>query len=74
MDLVGIIGQQGKPDIIVFGHRPTESAAVHVPDLKIFIITTFPTGFDWHSAFLLSENMGLPALYHAKSGQEKGRA
>lgn len=72
MDLVGVIGQQSKPDIIVFGHRPAEPTAVHVPDLEILIITTFPTGFDWHSAFLLSTNVGFPALYHAKSGQEKG--
>ena len=42
MDLVGIVRQEGEPNIVVFRYGSSEAAAVYIPDLEVFEISGLP--------------------------------
>ena len=48
MNLVGVVGQQGEPDIVRLGHGPSETALIDVPDLEILEVPPFPSRLDRH--------------------------
>src|SRR5712692_10491765 len=42
MDLVGVVGQQGEPDVVGLGNRPPNPAAVDVADLEVLVKPALP--------------------------------
>jgi hypothetical protein len=49
VNLIGIVGQQGKPDIIGFRDGTTETAAINIANLEVFKIAAFPAWLNGHN-------------------------
>src|SRR5262245_20913111 len=50
MDLIGVVGQQGKPSIVGFGEGPAQTATVNIADFEILEVASFPALFHGHCA------------------------
>jgi hypothetical protein len=48
VELVGVVSQQGEPDIVGFSDGSAETAAIDIPDFEVFKVAAFPTGLDGH--------------------------
>src|SRR2546422_8018814 len=48
MNLVGVVGEEGKPDVVVLSDGSSETATINIANLEIFEITALPTGLDRH--------------------------
>src|SRR5262249_55317405 len=49
VNLVGIICQEGEPNIVIFRYGSSEPAAVNIPYLEVFEIAALPTGLNRHT-------------------------
>jgi hypothetical protein len=48
MNLVGIVGEEGEPNVVVLCYGSSEATAVNIPDLEVFEKATLPTGLNRH--------------------------
>jgi hypothetical protein len=48
MNLVGIVGEEGEPNIVVLRYGSSEAAAVYISDLEVFEKAAFPPRLDRH--------------------------
>jgi hypothetical protein len=48
VNLIGVVGEQSKPNVIRFGHRPSQAAAINVADFEVLKETTLPARLNRH--------------------------
>jgi hypothetical protein len=48
MNLVGIVRQEGKPNVVVFRYRSSEAAAIDITDHEVLEIKALPTRLNRH--------------------------
>ena len=61
MQWVGVMGKLGEQCVISFRNRMSKPASVDIPDFKIFIETSLPTGLNFVFGF---RHLFLPLLVH----------
>src|SRR5262245_25299114 len=65
VDLVGVAGEQGEPDVVSLGHRAAETAPVDVADVEVLEVAPLPAWNDRHHTapfvYRLASDGGAPA-------------